>query len=80
MQRERTLDADAVRDFPDRKTGKAILLHHSTGKNVYNYPEEGLPAWFDKHNKNAGAKYLISELWYPKENNMPVHYYKSVCK
>ncbi len=64
--------------FTDRETVKAILLRHSTGKNVYNYPDEGLPAWFERHNAAAAIKIRLSELWYPKENNMPVHYYKSL--
>lgn len=66
--------------YPERDAVNVILLHHSTGKNVYNYPDGGLSAWFETHNAAAATKCLLSELWYPKENNMPVHYYQKVCR
>ncbi len=56
---------------------KIVFLHHSTGLNVYEYPDSGVPAWFDKYNATSGVNHLISHKWYPSDGNMPVHYYHS---
>ncbi len=56
---------------------KTVFLHHSTGLNVYKYPDSGVPAWFDKYNATNGINHLISHKWYPLDGNMPVHYYHS---
>jgi hypothetical protein len=56
---------------------KAVLLHHSTGLNVYRYPAQGLPAWFDGINVSGGTAYQLSHQWYPTDGNMPVHYYRA---
>lgn len=58
---------------------KIVFLHHSTGLNVYRYHNRGLPAWFNNYNSSHGTNYVISHLWYPSENNMPVNYYHSWC-
>jgi len=55
---------------------KIVFLHHSTGLNVYKYPDPGVPAWFDKYNATNGTSHLISHNWYPSDGNMPVHYYR----
>ncbi len=73
--------ASAVKEFfPGRDAVKAVLLHHSTGKNVYHYPDGGIPVWFERYNAAAAAQCLVTAIWYPKENNMPVHYYRSICQ
>lgn len=54
---------DSTIDFYDNrhneKTIKILFLHHSTGRNVYQYPSQGLPAWFEKLNGSSGITYLI---------------------
>lgn len=55
---------------------RIIFLHHSTGGNVYNYPDEGVPAWFSDYNATHGTNFQISDRWYPSDNNMPVDYYQ----
>ncbi len=55
---------------------RIIFLHHSTGGNVYNYPDEGVPAWFSDYNAAHGTNFQISDRWYPSDNNMPVDYYQ----
>ncbi|GAK57778.1 hypothetical protein U27_04745 [Candidatus Vecturithrix granuli] len=40
-----------------------ILLHHSTGDNLYN--EGGVEAWFANYNSTHGTNYQITERWYP---------------
>ncbi len=55
---------------------KIVFLHHSTGFNVYKYPDLGIAAFINKYNATTGTNYLISHKWYPSEGNMPVHYYQ----
>jgi hypothetical protein len=57
------------------KGAKIVFLHHSTGLNVYQYPDLGVPAWFKEYNASKGTNYVISHKWYPWDGNMPVHYY-----
>ena len=72
---------DSITDFyASDKAGrgaKIVFLHHSTGLNVYNYPDFGVPTWFDKYNAIKGTNHLISHKWYPADENMPVNYYRS---
>jgi hypothetical protein len=56
---------------------KIVFLHHSTGLNIYRYPPPGIAAWFDQYNTTRGTDYLISHQWYPRDGNMPVHYYRN---
>ena len=56
---------------------KIVLLHHSTGGNVYRYPDLGVEQWFRDYNAANGTEFQISELWYPSGNNMPVDYYRA---
>ena len=57
------------------KGAKIVFLHHSIGLNVYQYPDLGVTAWFKKSNASNGTNYVISHKWYPRDGNMPVHYY-----
>jgi hypothetical protein len=56
---------------------KIMFLHHSTGLNVYQYPSQGMPAWFTSFNASSNMSYMITHKWYPQAGNMPVHYYRS---
>lgn len=60
----------------DQQSKNIVFLHHSTGGGIYQYPSQGLPSWFDKINATNLTTYNISEIWYPSEGNMPVHYYR----
>ncbi|MCP4607481.1 MAG: hypothetical protein GY845_02020 [Planctomycetes bacterium] len=72
---------DSIADFTSginsEQKAKIIFLHHSTGRNVYKYPELGIPDWFDSYNDAHRTEFEISEVWYPLQGNMPVHYYRS---
>jgi hypothetical protein len=56
---------------------RIVVLHHSTGLNVYQYPVQGIPAWLKKYNATGKIVHSISHKWYPQAGNMPVHYYHS---
>ncbi len=56
---------------------KISFLHHSTGRNVYRYPDQGVPNWFKNYNEIHGTRLDISEVWNPLQGNMPTHYYRS---
>ncbi len=75
---------DSIESFNSRAetthSKKIVFLHHSTGRNVYNYPDQGIPEWINDYNETNKTKYKISEIWYPSTGNMPVHYYKSWLK
>jgi hypothetical protein len=60
-----------------RREIKIVLLHHSVGYNVYRYPNRGIPDWFARYKTAGGMVYSISHKWYPTNDNMPVHYYRS---
>jgi hypothetical protein len=72
---------DSIMSFYGRSEVKRevriIYLHHSTGLNVYQYPSQGVPAWFTRFNASSNTSYLISHKWYPLDGNMPVNYYRS---
>jgi hypothetical protein len=72
---------DSIADFYDSnivgEKARIVFLHHSTGRNVYEYTDLGVPAWIDKYNKSNGVNNLITSIWYPSDGNMPVHYYRS---
>ncbi|MCP4607482.1 MAG: hypothetical protein GY845_02025 [Planctomycetes bacterium] len=55
---------------------KIIFLHHSTGRNVYKYPDLGIPDWFDNYNDTNGTEFEIYKDVYPSKGNMPVYYYR----
>lgn len=55
-----------------------ILLHHSTGENLYN--EGGVADWFANYNSTHGTNYQITERWYPNSpypdgENYPYDYW-----
>lgn len=58
---------------------KIMFLHHSTGLSVFRYPALGLPGWF-KAQAGSDKALAISHQWYPREGNMPVHYYRRWLK
>jgi hypothetical protein len=72
---------DSIAAFTGNSTlqasAKVIFLCHSTGQNVYEYPDLGLKTWFARYNASRGTNYLIHKSWYPLDGNMPVHYYRS---
>lgn len=51
-------------------TAEIILLHHSTGENIWN---GGVPQWFEQH----AAQYRIVEQWFPAaaDGNYPYDYW-----
>jgi len=56
---------------------RIILLHHSTGMNIWN---GGLSSWINSYNSRNGTNYSISELTFPKSspygwNNYPYDYW-----
>jgi hypothetical protein len=56
---------------------KVVLLHHSTGGNVWN---AGVAAWFENHNKAKGTNYRVTEQAFPKSKpygwkNYPFDYW-----
>jgi hypothetical protein len=74
---------DSIQDFAARSGGlgrgaKIAFLHHSTGGNLYRYPDLGVATWFDQYNGANGTDYRIWDIaWYPSNGNMPVDYYRS---
>jgi hypothetical protein len=72
---------DSIADFYNNNTVgkgvKIVFLHHSTGANVYEYTDLGVPAWIDGYTRSSGVDLSIDSIWYPSDNNMPVHYYHS---
>jgi hypothetical protein len=69
--------AAAFNGIDKRRQVKIMLLHRSTGGNVYRYPARGLPGWFKDHRTAGGMSFSISHRWFPADGNMPVHYYRS---
>jgi hypothetical protein len=67
---------DFYRGANTRQGVNMVFLHHSTGLNVYRYPEQGIPGWLASHQVDGGARCSIAHQWYPSDNNMPVHYYR----
>ena len=71
---------DSIVDFADgdimAERAEIVFLHHSTGENVYDYPNLGVPDWFDNYNETHGTELDISEKLYPRDGNMPVDYYR----
>lgn len=61
---------------PEGVSERIVFLHHSTGANVYHYPDLGVRRWFDEYNRAHGTAFSISDLWYPAGGNMPVDYYR----
>ena len=59
------------------QSAKIVLLHHSTGLNVYRYQDLGVTGWFKHYNHIHGTRFKISEIWYPLQGNMPAHYYRT---
>ena len=54
-----------------------IFLHHSTGQNVYEYPDKGVEGWMRDYNQANGTNIRLTDLWYPADDNMPVDYYRA---
>ncbi len=69
---------NSIADFTGKKEFKhkanIVFLHHSTGRNVYNYTNLGVSNWIKNYNNAHKTYYNISDVWYPVEGNMPVHY------
>jgi hypothetical protein len=71
---------DTITDFSKGEpwqTAKIMFLCHSTGRNVYNYTDLGLKAWFARHNSSNRTSFSMQKRWYPVGGNMPVDYYHS---
>ncbi len=69
--------ADFTGGIPAGQKAKIMFLHHSTGGNVYEYPNLGVFDWFDDYNNTNGTDFEASEEVYPSGGNMPVHFYRS---
>lgn len=67
-------------DYADDNSIDIFFLHHSTGNNVYRYPDEGVPGWISGYNDEHGTNLSISDNWYPSSGNMPYHYYNEWLK
>ena len=62
---------------PLGKDARIVLLHHSTGRCVWN---GGVPEWFQRYNTDNGTNYRISEMDFPKKEpygwrNYPYDYW-----
>ncbi len=70
---------DSFADFTDGVTSeqkiKIMFLHHSTGGNVYEYPDLGVLDWMYNYNDENNTNFDIAEKSYPSGGNMPVDYY-----
>lgn len=65
--------ADAFTTGPMPTDAKAVFLHHSTGKAVW---DGGVPALVERYNMSHGTQYLVDEQDFPSADlNFPYHYW-----